>query len=83
MTLKEIQGFINYAPGFDEMQKKLLRTIVEAAFGYTDDEISSYTPPAITITAGAGTTVADGDTVAVTVNEATPGNFTIDLTAGA
>ena len=83
MTLKEIQGFINYAPGFDDMQKKLLRTIVEAAFGYTDDEISGYTPPAITITAGEGATVTDGDTVTVTVNEATPGNFTLDLAATA
>lgn len=73
MTLKEIQGFINYAPGFDETQKKLLRTIVEAAF--------DNMPPAITITPGEGAVVADGDTVVITVNETNPGDFTLDLTA--
>ena len=80
MTLKEAHSLINYAPGFDETQKKLLRSIVEAAFSYTDAEVSGNTP-SINITAGEGAVVSDGDTVSITVNEANPGEFTLDIAA--
>lgn len=83
MTLKEIQGIINYAPGFDEMQKKLLRAIVEAAYGYTDAEVAGNTPPSISIATGEGVVVSDGDNVAIIANEVTPGAFVLDLIASA